>query len=755
MPRKLLFLLVLFVVELCFALYNPAYNNADEASHMQAVDYWAKHGKAPDPYIDPDQKVQQDKHPPYTYVLGAVILNLTASSFSDEDAELRLPGPTELSWQLGHVLPKSQTQVKDGQLLLLRYVMLLHWCLLGWFLLALADLLWPDRPRFAWTLALVCSLLPQGAMTGASLTPDVPLSAFSTACFYFLVLGALARGNARSLGLKAGAFLALALLSKSSAVFLLPLLLIACWQRFRIEHGGRSALQFLLFTLLVPLIFSSWWYFYNWFSYGDPFQMLAQVETYTHSVRRSPLTSVFYEVFFEDCFRTFFGYWDKSMQLPLPFFYLMAALLGVAICGLLLLFSKRVRETECNGPQLRALALALPGFGILLLLTLIGNLTVHSPQGRYLYPALAPFMLLVGIGFRVASRIMSDGRAWYAVCVLWLFFLAWSFHYSVLQREGVNRAHKAGEGGVLYYEDCGITKLCPHRTQGIDLPDGAQLGRNVPWRSIDVDTTAVIYEFSIPKDKRKNLQVRVTYFNPDPRTPYVARELGHFSYPSQRLLAENRVLHEAIELTSSPKQFVFPLPDEVLEDGRLELSFERIDGDAAAVAELWIEEAWLSLEQEGDKTWVVNRTTRDLPWLLLHGKEGAESSIEGRIAAHGREAVLGLPRSSVRQQLLLRELSPWMLREAEAHLRDGQRYYGDMAASGGYRVRGTGSLAGLPFAGSKSPLLFLARSKEAGSAWQLQVLRALALDGAGQLDYHSPKDRVSSLDYVLQVGTWR
>ncbi|MEZ5987699.1 MAG: DUF2142 domain-containing protein [Planctomycetota bacterium] len=715
-PARLAALLALVLgTGLLLALYNPVGNNPDELSHLQRAQYRQAFGSMPDPYSV--LKVQQDKHPPYVYVLGSVVLSLTDHWWSDPDAAWRLPGPWERRWHPGRPLASSrdgdldlrlllqlredgvvdeagrplkpldpgftrlrnQVQalqagapaaadaspearrlyaalagqeprflIREGQVLVLRLVMVLHWGLLAFGLLALCDLVWPDRPRFAFALAWAGAAIPQAALTGASFSPDGPLTAFCALAFVHLACWSLGlRGDLRQ-ALLAGVWLGLALLCKAAAFCLLPAVLVGLVLRSRVQVEGGSRLRQALRgswpLAVLPLAIAGFWYLGNLLSHHDLFGWRANYETFTHAARRSPTTAAFCEVFVEDLWRTFFGFWHREILLPRPLFYLWAALGGVAATGLLLLLSPRVRLSETEAPQRRVALLAGVVAATMLFLTWRGVLAFDSVQGRYLYPALAPMTLLFGLGLRVGARLHRDGRAWYAAGTAAWLVLVWGFGYAILDHECVDRGRAAGHGGVLCYVDCGGPGAAATRVQGYRAPDPGELGRDTPWRSLDGHPVAVIHRLPIPADHRgRRLQLRVTYCNPDPSAPYVAEEQGRFVYVAQRLFANDAQVHDHIEVTSTPEEYVFPLPEAVTSAEALELRFVRLQGIAACVSEIWLEEPWPD---------------------------------------SGGEA--------------MRVRGPWRRFEAEAWPAPGRRWFGDPEASGCYLLRGKGLLARFP-----------------------------------------------------------
>lgn len=784
--RYVVFFAFVLLLEIGYAFLAPPYSYPDELSHMQAVVHYRDFGALPDPY-DATEKVQQDKHPPYLYGLAALALAATDDATRDAtrdatggtaetapSSQLRVPGPWERSWDLNknrRASTRAESRpVRDGQLLVLRGISILHWLLAGFAMLSLADYVFPRTRRFAFAIALFFTSIPQAAWAGASLTPDTPLVAFCALAFLGLVKASNGIGRARGLGIWTGVALTMALLSKSAAICLGPVAVFALLLRAR-SRGRAETLRFTLAIALPVVVLAAWWYVRNLWLYGDAFQMHAQVETYTHSMRREPLSWVSFEAMLWDTFRTFFGFHTRLTLLPRPIFFVLAGFAGVAVCGLVLLLRRSIRSDVQRG-QVRAVLLSIVAVVVMTSLAIVGNMTIPSAQGRYLHPVLPAFLVLAGCGFRVATRARGDGRWVYGAVLLWSIGGLWLFGECVVAREAVLRSRAAGAGGVLFYEDCGSPGLHPHEVQGFDAPDQGMLGRVLPQRSVSGHPQAVVYRFETApliaaRDAaRANgsvsaaLQIRVLYFAPDPRTPYVAEELGRFVYATQRLLANDRVVHEAIEVTAQPKEFFWPIDDAALTEKSLELRFERVAGVAASVAELWIESSWLELTRGRDGVELRNRGPRRVhAELLVESEQGIASRrawLEpgASISDPALSDLIG-ERNEASIQLLALEHAPWSLREAEAHIdRQHARWFGALDASGGYFVRGdSGVLARLPFAPRPpgASILLRERTTESRETW---VLREIDANG-DVFEFRAGSLETSSLDYAMLVGGWR
>ena|GEM_PF-2604558 len=713
------FLFAVGLVELFFVLYNPPFASPDELSHLQYSRFLRETGRMPNPYNE-RVKVQQDKHPPYAYFLGALVLG--DEQVGEGGKIYHLPGKFEIPMDFGAVSKGSG--ISNLRLFLLRGLMAIHWLFGSFFLWKLARLMWPNLHLFSFGIALGFSTIPQVARIGASFSPDSPLMAFAAISFYYLA--SLVRAWSSRRALLAGFFMGLALLSKSAAVCLLPLPFLIClfFQRKK-PLGFRIQGMALIFG--PPILLASWWYIRNYYLFGDPFQMIAQMETFSHSLRRSPVTPVFYEVFFEDLWRTFVGFDGRETLIPHPFYYLLAGLLGIAAAGGGLLVRRSGREDVCHF-QLRILVLGGVGFLAMLGLTFMGNLSFHSPQGRYLFPMLGGGMVLCGVGWRVALRLGTKdsfvspllGLAWGGLGILF-------FNYSFLPKFYPQKARIENMGGdVYFYEDCGTPQLHPHRIQGFDIPDGSQEGRIIPWRTLDGHPEKVVYRFQITESQKKHLQIRVLYFNPDPRTPFIAKQKGHFVYSSQRLRVNGFLIHDSIEVTSTPSTFVFPIPEKWIVSGVLELSIEKVQGLAATVAEIWIEKRWISLEGSGPKSFLQNSSSSPLDCVVFFRDKKSEY-VKRVLLAPGVNPLssIGLSSNGL-VSVYLATMSPLALIQAESFPRGSATWYGAIDAEGGFFLRGEGVLCQIPekFLLKKKERGFLFRVRRERGRWNWVGWRA-------------------------------
>jgi hypothetical protein len=209
---------------------------------------------------------------------------------------------------------------------------------------------------------------------------------------------------------------------------------------------------------------------------------------------------------------------------------------------------------------------------------------------------------------------------------------------------------------VAAYDDAGHPRLEPHRRRGGDEEMwGSASVRRVPDRNASTDPTEVVYEFD-GLDPARAWRVRETLYGGD--------EWTKFGDPStQELLADGIPVHGELPVFFTPRTRRWELPREATADGRITLTWRRVRGRQAAVAEVALEEggggdgpflelragsfpgagasSWGDLRSEG---LVVARLPAGGPGTLLDASLPALPAGTWRVALRGRRAG-GTPRA--------------------------------------------------------------------------------------------------------------
>jgi 4-amino-4-deoxy-L-arabinose transferase-like glycosyltransferase len=282
--------------------------------------------------------------------------------------------------------------------------------------------LWPARPLLVWGLPAALSLHPQFTFVTATVTNDAALLAVGAALLALWAAGlrAAAAGPVahpwRWAG-AAGLLTGLGLLTKLPMLATIPATLL--WLVWLVGggHGAatrRRALPAALAGSGGLLLLTGPWVLRNLAVYGEPTGNRAQLDLAHHvllAAAKLPLdqpTVPFQPDFFVRL--TFTSFWSSYAWLatllpPWPYWVLLAlsatALLGGLLAG---------RRDPAPAPGLPLARRRLVVLAIVAALTAAADLLVFNifvdvqPQGRYLFVALAPLLLLLLLGLTGLTR---------------------------------------------------------------------------------------------------------------------------------------------------------------------------------------------------------------------------------------------------------------------------------------------------------------------------------------------------------------
>jgi 4-amino-4-deoxy-L-arabinose transferase-like glycosyltransferase len=195
-----------------------------------------------------------------------------------------------------------------------------------------------------------------------------------------------------------GCCLGLALLSKLNAIGLVGIVgltvLIRAWER----RSARVLWEAALFIGVPTILIAGWWYYRNWVLYGNPLAWNMWQANVLRRVAPAGLATIYRELgSLEWSFWGLFGWVNVGYP---PWVYSAAR-------GLELLFAAGLLIGLVRWLQRPALGKLSPGFLILLawlvVLTISWvrfNREAPAAQGRYLFPALPAWALLMTLGLR-------------------------------------------------------------------------------------------------------------------------------------------------------------------------------------------------------------------------------------------------------------------------------------------------------------------------------------------------------------------
>jgi len=421
--RALLGLILLgyFGLALGYALATPRWNNPDEPAHFNYIREIAESGRLP--------------------VIGSgdwdaeLLERLKTARFPDDAAirEIRYEAHQPplyylLAAPLYHL---SGAFGLSAQILALKGLSVLLGALVVVATFVAAHLIFSDRPAIAVLAAATAAFIPMHTAISAAINNDSLANALAAVTVAALAFG-LRRGFDDRATVALGMLLGALLLTKLTVYLYVPLAVGALlWaERQRLDaHKPVSPMTVWrrpLLALAVAAAVAAWWFVRNALTYGwtDPLAAMRHDEIVVGQPRWERFDMAAGDYLLRVLFRSFwgqFGWMGVVLDERLYLLYLVVTLLGLG--GLLLLLYERVRPSPGPGHAASSALSARgePGqrlaVGLLVAATMlaIGQVLAYNsrfiqPQGRYLFPALAPISLLLSLGWWRLAHLTAQRR---------------------------------------------------------------------------------------------------------------------------------------------------------------------------------------------------------------------------------------------------------------------------------------------------------------------------------------------------------
>ena len=397
----LLLLVAYFVMALTYSVMTPAWETPDEVGHVSYIRHLRSTGSLPQQGID---AVRPAQHPPLYYVVAALftlpadVNDMTGGLTSNSNFIWASQGGSDNNIAVHR---SAETFPYQGQVLLLHLARLAS-VLMGVATVALVAAigwdLFPERPNVGLLGAALVAFLPQFLFISGAVNNDNLLVPVTTAV-WLLSIHALARPTEIRRWLWVGVLLAVALLTKSSA-------LVAC-----LVVGGtitvvaaqrRSPKLFIQAGLAVaiPVVLGSgWWFVRNQTLYGDPLGWAVFKQIDAANFRTTPFTGNDLRHFFTTQMNSFWGLFGwMNVWAPSWFYALIRVVSGLAVIGFLVFLARRFRNLSAFQRSSVAFLLFAAIAQELYLLYAVQSFNASWYQGRYLFAAIGPLLLLASIG---------------------------------------------------------------------------------------------------------------------------------------------------------------------------------------------------------------------------------------------------------------------------------------------------------------------------------------------------------------------
>jgi 4-amino-4-deoxy-L-arabinose transferase-like glycosyltransferase len=412
--------LVNFCLGLVWMVVIRPLDAPDEPAHLQAVMQVRTQHILPEVHYAPGNPAGKVISPPSDRDTHAYIMKHLSQLPVNDDYVLIPNESTQpplyylVAGSVGHFVPAAPQMV----LYVARLVAILFGAATVYFCWLTAREVAPGAPVWAIASAGVVALLPQFCFNSAHASNDSTISLAATGAFYVWIRGLRHPEFDRHL-FGAGATLGLALLSKLTAVALIPGLALVVL--FRIFHVSPSisgfgnwlerSLRMVVGATAGTLLICAWWFIRNIFTYGEPTGMAVALRFFARRFTKADFTRPGTA---RDLVRyTLENLWGRfgwnDITLPQNWYHFCngaALVLTVlsALAGIALLV---MWVTTRRSPDVTWQALFV--FLVVGLMLFVGyvqfNKTIaYQPQARYFFIMLLPGALLLTGGICALAR---------------------------------------------------------------------------------------------------------------------------------------------------------------------------------------------------------------------------------------------------------------------------------------------------------------------------------------------------------------
>jgi len=411
-PLSRVFLVAIIVayttIGILYAALTPTWQVPDEPAHYNYVRALAEGRGLPIiEFGDYDQaylgRLTTEKFPP----------ELPTESLEYEDHQpplyYLLATPVYLLFD-GAVMPLRLISVALGALLLL-------------VAFGTVRAIFPARHSLALMTTAFVAFIPQHVAMTAGVENDTLAELVVGSTLWALVVYV---GGGHERPWPVGLLLAVALLTKTTAYFVVGVAVVAVVLRWRQERRTWGWAMGQLAWMSVPaLLLSAPWFIRNGFTYGwhDPLGWARHNMVVEGQPRSSDWLALYgwgglLSRLTRTTFQSFWGQFGwMGVVLPARIYQALAALSALLVAGFLWWLFDRHRP-RLAPPQRAGLLLLFISCSLTLFLFLGYNLTFVQHQGRYLFPALIPIGMATALGLSRLARVLPRRmRAW-AIVVL-------------------------------------------------------------------------------------------------------------------------------------------------------------------------------------------------------------------------------------------------------------------------------------------------------------------------------------------------
>jgi len=474
------------VLALSYSFIIPPFESPDEVGHFAYIVHIRTTRSFPVQRIG---ELGEAHQPPLYYIIAA--LASMPASLGDQTALFRSNPEFEWAGQGGHDVNvmlhgSAETFPFRGQSLALHLARVSS-VLMGMVTVAFTTLIawkvFPNHPSIGLLAGALVAFNPQFLFISGSVNNDNLLTMVATVSWWQL-LRAIAQPEQRRQWAYVGVLIGVGLLTKVNGGLVIGLVAgIMLLIRALASRSLKSLVNGTLIMAAVAAVSSGWWFARNQLLYGDLLGWSVYREVFAVNLRDIALQWGDLKHFFSVQFRSFWGMFGW-MNVPCPDWFYRAfgvlcllSLLGLGIRAL------RRRLSRPGGSEDRTLPISLLFVASLAqeayMLAVITTCNPSCYQGRYLFPVIAPLMIIVSWGL---SGLLPQRRRPVSILVMVIVLVLVSTAVFVPVKVIAPAYETVPMSAWRLW-------LVPHKAS-FDFGDIFRL-RGYDWR-IDNDSTAVI-----------------------------------------------------------------------------------------------------------------------------------------------------------------------------------------------------------------------------------------------------------------------
>jgi 4-amino-4-deoxy-L-arabinose transferase-like glycosyltransferase len=478
----------------------PIYEAPDEPGHFHLIVHLHNNHSLP---VQSFEYPTYAHHPPLFYVLAALISapadirdNAGLPQFRDHVDWNWVDGPTvafhlcaDTLFDQGHL---ELSGLQSGGVLafhLARLVSVFAGLATVLLTFAIGRLLFPNRPEIGAVTALLVAFNPQMLFINSIVTNDALLIAACTGMLWQL-LRTLRTPQETRQWLYLGLWSGVAMLTKASAVAAIGVVGL-CWLVYAVRSDSRPA--FMLYFKngivfgLTFLALTGWWFVRNQLLYGDPMGWQVYRQIWSENLRPEPMTWADIPFLLDLQFKSFWGLFGwLNVYPPDWFYYIVGAFLVLSAAGWVIFF----RQGGWRAWSLlqRNAMFVFVAYIVLQQGFIFYQNTVHDhsmAQGRYLFPAVVPLMLIIAIG--LVTLLSARPRLMLAPAATGALFVGLAIYalFGVIEPTYRNLPHLMSLAQSTDFVFADTFAMQGYRTDIRQLDDRSRIDLQLQWKALD------------------------------------------------------------------------------------------------------------------------------------------------------------------------------------------------------------------------------------------------------------------------------